>query len=402
MKKPVKIILICVAAFLIVAAAVTVLVFEINNHKLYSIDYSAIEKNEDYSVVRVEGTKYPTVQKLDDSDFKILTFTDTHLDLDYGKGEATYEFMIRNINTFKPDLVVFVGDNVTSAYNRERAKQLGEFMEKCGVYWTFVLGNHEGDNIGSISRQKMCDIFASFDHCVADSSVKTTGDGTKVWGVGNHAVNILDKDGNITETLFLLDGGNEMTKQDIKKYGLENSKETDDYIKASQIKWYEETVKDIAGIAGHTVRSVVFDHIPLPEFKEAYNLITKDETEVIYESDAGTDNCLIEGLKLERVCCSGHNEGFFDKMLELGSTKLVVCGHDHLNSFLLKYSNIKLAYAQDSGYGSYNLVSKHKGDTLYEGCMVITINNEGRHSVKHYLNSELYPEYVIGLEELYK
>ncbi|MGI6213933.1 MAG: metallophosphoesterase family protein, partial [Christensenellales bacterium] len=86
--------------------------------------------------------------------FKILSFTDTHFDTYRRKGRFTMDFLIKNIQIEKPDLVVIVGDVFASRTNRARVKQLCEVMEKLGVYWIPVLGNHEGDNLLSISREK--------------------------------------------------------------------------------------------------------------------------------------------------------------------------------------------------------------------------------------------------------
>ncbi|MDD4112592.1 MAG: metallophosphoesterase, partial [Herbinix sp.] len=336
----------------------------------YKIDRSLVMQNTEYNVVKVDG-EYNSLAKVDafgnylDDDFKIVAFTDMHLDTYKAKGNVTIEMLVRNISSQKPDLVVFVGDNVTSALNARRVKQLGKLMEELGVYWTLVLGNHEGDNNLSISRQKMIDIFASYPHCLVEADKKVTKSGEALWGVGNHVINLLDSKGEIRQSLYFFDSGADMTEEDIENYKEEiesTNKRTDDYIKDSQIQWYKETVSNINNIAKKTVKSVIFSHIPLVEFNTAYEKAIEEHAEAE----------LLHGTKLETVCSSGHNNGLFEVIQDLGSTQAFVSGHDHVNNFAVKYKGIILAYNQNSGYSSYNIVTKKKSDTLIQGFTAYT------------------------------
>ena len=167
-----KTVLISILGALAITAVVLIAVLPVT----YRYNNSLVVKNEEYNVVKVKG-EYTALAKTDalgnylDDDFKILAFTDMHLDTYKDKGNMTIQMLIRNITSQKPDLVVFVGDNITSALNARRTKQLGNLMEELGVYWTLVLGNHEGDNIVSISRQRMINILASYPHCLVEKDI---------------------------------------------------------------------------------------------------------------------------------------------------------------------------------------------------------------------------------------
>ena len=342
----------------------------------YPVDRSLIVKNPEYSVTAEKRDGYTTLVKRDaagnalDEDFKVLGFTDTHLDHNREKGTVTLEYVIRNIVNEKPDLVVFVGDNVTSSFNARRAKQLCRVMEDLGVYWTCVLGNHEGDNPWSISRKKMVRLFSSYPHCLIEADEKHTGDGEPVWGVGNHILNLADAEGRVTRSLIFLDGGNEMTEADREEFAAEieaGNGRGDDYVKESQIRWVRENVAAIreqsASEDAPPVRSTVFVHIPLPEFKLAYEELTGEhevspENIPLYNEPNENGDMILTGQRRETVCCSGHNGGLFDALLDLGSVDLVVCGHDHINDFVLRYRGVTLAYNVPSGYSSYNLLTK--------------------------------------------
>ena len=385
----------------------------------YDIDRSLIVKNPDYNVAAEDRDGYTVLMKKDasgnasDGDLKVIGFTDTHLDHNKEKGNVTMEYIIRNIVSEKPDLVVFVGDNITSSFNARRAKQLCRVMEELGVYWTAVLGNHEGDNRWSMSREKMVKLFSSYPHCLMESDVKHTADGEEVWGNGNHVICLTDPQGCITRSLFFFDGGNEMSEADLAQYAAQIEAGTgrkDDYVKPSQIQWYRETLSALEGLGtpendGH-VPSTVFVHIPLPEYKTAYEALT-GETEV---SPANAPVCdvpnengdmLIMGQRREGICCSGHNGGLFDAILDAGSTDLVVCGHDHINDFVLRWQGVILSYNVPSGYSSYNLYTKKLSDKMIKGYTRYTFRGDGSFDLEQLHNADLWPEAQEEIRKLY-
>ena len=110
--------------------------------------------------------------EISDEAFKILSFTDTHLDANKEKGACTMKYFIANIQKEKPDLVVIDGDTVTGVINRKRAEMFAEVMEKLGVYWITTLGNHEGDNALSLSREDFVELYSSYPHCLIESGDK--------------------------------------------------------------------------------------------------------------------------------------------------------------------------------------------------------------------------------------
>ena len=59
-------------------------------------------------------TIYKKVGDVECDDFKILMFTDTHLDHKKAQCNYTYSMVAKNIMAEKPDLVIFCGDNISS------------------------------------------------------------------------------------------------------------------------------------------------------------------------------------------------------------------------------------------------------------------------------------------------
>lgn len=415
MSKKKKIILIAIAAFLLILVVGIIVAYFVLS-TTYDIDKSYIKRNANYSIEVQTKDGYTTLVKKDasgnvsDEPIKIIAFTDTHLDAKKEKGDVTFSYIVRNIVAEEPDLVVFVGDTVTAGFNRIRCHQLAKTLEQLGVYWAGVLGNHEGDNIWSVSRKGMLKIFSKYDHCLIDNSQKYTHDGTKVWGNGNYVINLADSKGNIYQTLYFLDGGSDMSDEDMIKYDaeFEDKGHNDyDYLKESQIQWYKETVSDIENKNGAKVRSILFDHIPLNEYKTAYEEIT-GETEATYDTpdcyDVANENgtMLIEGQRREAICYSGHNSGMFDAICEMDSTKLVVAGHDHINDFVVLYKGVILSYNVPSGYSSYNLVSKGISDKLMKGYTTYTVSTDGLVGIYQKRNADIYPEEQGAIKALYK
>ncbi len=355
----------------------------------YNYDKSLIKRNPDYSVALMENDKYITIAKVDEKghptndDFKILSFTDVHLDTYKKKSTAALEMVIRNVVNEKPDLVVFDGDIITSSINRRRAKQFVNVMNKLGVYWAAVLGNHEGDNMWSITRKQLMSIYATSPYCLIDTSKKEGVD-----GLGNTVINILNGDNKISQSLYLIDSGAYMSDEDLEKYKdeIENPENNRyDYIKESQIEWYKENVDAIERENGTRVKSIMYAHIPLPEY-----------------DDAVENGTILSGEKRETICHSGHNSGMFDTILEKDSTQAVVSGHDHINDFVAEYQGVRLGYCQSSGYSSYNVVTRGLSDALIQGYSRLMLNNQGDLTWENIKNADVWPSLQPDILKMYK
>lgn len=81
---------------------------------------------------------------------------------------------------------------------------------------------------------------------------------------------------------------------------------------------------------------LAYFHIPLPEF-------------------GSFDASNYTGVKLEGISSATINSGFFNTIVKAGDVKAVFIGHDHLNDFCGKLSNVNLCYAGGFGYHAYGL-----------------------------------------------
>ncbi|MCQ2794770.1 MAG: metallophosphoesterase [Bacilli bacterium] len=394
----------------------------------------------------IKDQEYTTIAKYNEDgsisdDFKIMILTDTHLDSEKNTTNAAYTTMVKNIMYEQPDFVVFCGDICTEIFNEGRAIQFAKTLEELGVYWSCVLGNHEGD-FGTMDRQEMIDMWSKYDHCLIDPSIKHTSDGDLVSGVGNHVINILGSDNKVAQSLFFLESGRVMSNADKKIYNNEiqwmidngKCKASDikfyDYIKDSQISWYQETFKKIRSISPNA-NSTVFSHNPIKDMEDAYLDYLNKEWEGEGKSQgigaieniwpytdatyAGIDNDgVITGRRREDMNYSPHDVRYakesehtpiFNAMKSFGEGQSFFCGHDHLNDFVLRKDGIIMGYIEPINYSSYNLFSKgllgqdpymkeYPDDYLIEGYTTINFNLNVKkiNSIQHYKNFELYGE----------
>lgn len=329
--------------------------------------------------------QYLSVGKVDaegnlvDEPFKILAFTDLHLDKSYKKGAKTIDNMLAAIYTEKPDLLIFTGDIITSATNWLRVKQFGELLEKVGIYWCPILGNHEGDNAFALKRAKTVEIWSGYEHCLMHDDPVALSD--NVWGNGNYVVNIVKSGGIVEQSLIFVDSGDRVSKADAKRLGIVD--DGYDYVKPSQIKWYNGVMDNLDAIEqDEPIKSMLYLHIPLRQYLDALKII-KDEELAVGATASDKTTQYVFGNAYERVCASDHDSGLFDAILKGKSTQAVFCGHDHVNNFNIKYKGINLVYNQKSGYSSYDMASKGLG-TPNQGYTKTIVDKDGKIAISHH------------------
>ena len=356
--------------FKVIIAVLLIIVIGIGSFAVYkntqgiSYDISSIKRIDNNVEIIESSVDSVTIKKNGNGDFKVLMFTDTHLNGKKEKDIQTVSFIAKNITEQKPDLVIFGGDNVSSGFNKKRVNEFAQLMEKLGVYWAAVLGNHEGDGVLAVSREENVEIFSSYEHCLMRNGKEN------VDGNGNYSINILNSDGTLKEVFFLMDSGSYMTEESKKEYNVTKDGEVYDGVKTSQVKWYKEKHDEIEAEYGK-FKSVTVVHIPVYQAEKEYS-----------------ENDFLYGEKREGVCESGFDSGLFDAMIEKSSAQAVYFGHDHVNDFGVMNDNILLSYIQPSGYGVYNMESKFGSpeNEWIQGCTLLNIKDDGTYSSERIYN----------------
>ena len=317
-------------------------------------------------VITGEDEESVTLQKTDDGPWKVLMFTDLHLcrvDGKYIEENAKIELytgfdrMIRSIQREKPDLVLLGGDNVVEGWNHKRTRTFARALERLGVFWGGVIGNHEGDSFGSYKRENMVKKFASYDHCIMRRGPQN------IDGDCNYCIHLLNSDGSHAETVFCLDTFNNITDEIRASHEI-FEKETDyDGAHENQVEWYRAKAKALKRVYGD-YKSILLMHIPLPAFDRA----------------AETGKFLYGDLR-EPICSTCYENGLFDAIKQVGVTQAVFCGHDHLNNFGVEYEGVVLSYIEPSGYGSYGMINRGKPEKEWlQGYTALTIAPDGSYT----------------------
>ncbi len=278
---------------------------------------SAIGQHHDISEYFARGFEEAnSIQYVDD--FKILQLTDPHIG-DKDDQDVHYAFMRKTIQASNPNMIIITGDLFTFA-SRGTAIRLFKFFDSFNVPWTVTFGNHDEQCFFSVDW--MTETLSKWGN---NCYFKDFQD-DDIPGNCNFAINVY-KDHQVFKQLIMMDTN---------RYNF-NGYFGYDYIKKSQIKWYEELVDYTATKAGSVVESLMFYHIPLPEIDEAY---------AAYEE--GTADHYYFGTKEEKTCPPEENSGLFDVILAKGSTKAMFFGHDHVNDFAIKYKGVDFVYGVKS------------------------------------------------------
>lgn len=348
-----------------------------------------------FSAVKSTNMLKPTLDKetgfytfTTDRDFKVMQLTDLHIGsaiLSVDNDIQAMNEVARMVQVEKPDLVIITGDAIFPVpgsgtfNNRTSCKVFCTLMNSLGVYWCYCFGNHDNQLPSYHSEAYLAQMYEnSSEKCLFQRGPSS------VDGEGNYAINVKNTDGIITRSYIIMDS-HSYTSSD--KWGFNN---TYDNIHPNQIAWYKSTVRElsaqnqktIASISDSkkmkeysdefsTVKSFVFLHIPLEEYKTAWFNYKNNG----YKNTADTKYmygwC---GEEKPYICCGAGHDNMFETAAELGSTQGFFCGHDHTNNFSFNYKGIRLTYSYSIDSLVYKNI-KHLGSQ--RGCTLIYSSADG-------------------------
>ena len=309
-----------------------------------------------------EETGVYTITNDDGSDFKILQLTDIHIGgsvITYDKDLKALEACFKLIEHTKPDLVIVTGDlcypiglQSFSFNNSAPVQQFAAFMRNTGVPWAFTYGNHDTERVAIINETGLDELFRSLSWKTSKNLLYPYVQ-PEIMGRSNQIIELRNQDGSLNQALFLIDS-NAYTGEGLNKY---------DYIHDDQVDWYRENVLRLNAEEGKTVSSMCFFHIPLQQYRTAYELYEAGSEEVSYFFGANEEKLF------DKICCSEYPSRMFDAAKELGSTKAFFCGHDHYNNMSLEYQGIRLTYGMSIDYFVSPGIAR---DTRQRGATLIT------------------------------
>ena len=337
-----------------------------------------------------------------DNDFRVMQLSDVHIGAGFmsvKKDNQAINAVAAMVAEEKPDLVIVTGDiaypvpfQAGTFNNKTGAVIFASLMEKLGVYWCPAFGNHDTEAYSYFSREDISELYSNrqkYPHCLFQSGPKD------VDGYGNYIVNVQISKGEITQSFVTLDSHSYI---DNDYFGIMWKY---DCVHKNQVEWYEQQIKALTKINNNkTPKSLMFFHMPPQEMLTAYNEYKengyKDTADSKYTGGKAGEKDLV-------VYPSEKNYGLFDKCLELGSTKGIFFGHDHLNNFTMLYKGIQLTYDYTVDYLAYVGINKYG---TQRGCTMITTKPDGSFESKaeNYYQDKYTPQKekeTVSMEDFY-
>lgn len=315
----------------------------------------------------------------ENGEFRIMCFADSQDDENLE--ETTTAIMREAIKKYKPDLVIFLGDNtVAKGYDNQKTAIEAVTLpcRESSTPYAIVFGNHDEEQ--GVSKEDLLEIYRNLG-CLTFDAVP------EMYGCGTCNLPILSSDG--TKTVFniwLTDSGSYNTDSDQWGY---------DYIHPDQIEWYKATAEALkAANGGKAVPSMNFQHIVIPEIYDELFL------EVPFRSDALTYNYngksyfklpvfhRLHGYWLEECCPPKDYDGQLDAWVEEGDVIAAFHGHDHDNSYETNIKGVDIINVPTVGCSAYS-------KAVTRGCGLITLNEKNPAKYKY----ELVHMYDLALEK---
>lgn len=258
----------------------------------------------------------------EDGTFTILQLTDLHIGSFpfHKKDEQTFALLKEMTEKANPDLIVITGDVIWSEGVPKPEKSFNQVIDVLNdlqVPVAITYGNHDTEegiarsDLRSLEEKLTFPVEKKHFHVVEDRA--------------SFCVEVFDRNGRVGNVLYLIDSGS----IDPLKIG------TYEYVHPDQVTWFNDVSKTYGDRKKNEKSDLLFLHIPLPEYKEAW----------VHGRVSGTRNEVISSPLV--------NTGLFTSILIDGRVAGVFCGHDHDNDFVASYHGVKLGFGRVSGYHCY-------------------------------------------------
>lgn len=294
-----------------------------------------------------------------DGTLKILQISDAQ-DMHIVRPEMV-RMLNRIYDTEKPDLVVFTGDNIlgnhvddmpvgtwhprrSKAFTTRRIRQslchILEPLELRGIPFTMTYGNHDDRN--ALTQREQAEMWAQYEGFFGLNEDPAVPCDT-------FNVPIYDRTGErIVYNLWLMDSAGQ--RDDGSGY---------ECVQPESLEWYRKTSQALrAQNGGEPVRSLMFQHIPMPEMGALFIPCAADDAGAIRKRD-GTC-CRLDpehatGFGYEYDDFLPEDCGQFAVLRETGDVDAVVSGHLHLNGFDGTVNGMRMIATPGASFRSYGL-----------------------------------------------
>ncbi len=313
------------------------------------------------------------LEKKPGEDFIVLNLSDPQL----GDGEwaedhpnrLILEGTVRElVKRVRPGLITVSGD-LAWAGNDAAYDALADLLDSTGIPWAPMWGNHDNqggpEKVEAVVKRYLTRPLCLYERGPADL------------GNGNYVIRI-EEEGRPVEGILVMDS------HDRAPYVNEKGEKSEEWAKLwpAQLDWYRN---EIAALEADGCRDTsLFMHIPIYAYREAHAAAEKpgiDPKSVTPEQADGPGvwNPGYEdsfGVRHEGICSYPADEGMFDLILALGSTKTLVAGHDHVNNTVIRYRGVTFVYSLKAGPGCY-------WEPSLNGGTVFAVSSEGVREIRH-------------------
>ena len=296
-----------------------------------------------------------------DHKFKIMQIADTQ-EIP-AVSPDTLSLINNALDREKPDLVIFTGDQI-KGYSKKFKKDsaiiestidtLVEPIARRNIPFMVTYGNHDAQC--GVDNRGQYKFYAKYDNFIS-GNLRNSDD------VGTADIQIYSstEDKPVFE-LYIIDSHGK-------------AKDGAGYapVDKEQIEWYISRREQLKAENGDYLPSLVFQHIPVPEFFDVIKKVPKGTKGAVSAYGAHeneyfvlNDETIAEGgFMLESPASPDVNTGEFEAMSEKGDVLGIYVGHDHNNSFVVKYKGVDLGYTQGAGFNVYG-PGENRGVRIFE------------------------------------
>ncbi len=320
-----------------------------------------------------------TLKKDPLKDFIILNLTDPQLsDREWADpSNSNRQILIYTVTELAerihPDLILISGD---LAYGRHFAayEALADFLDSFAIPWAPIWGNHDNQE-GPEAVLQVVSSYLKHPYCLYEPGDSSLGN-------GNYVIRI-EENGHPIEGILMMDS------HDKSPFTTTSGETAMVWAKLlpEQITWYRKQITDL--IAAGCSDTLLVTHIPIYAYRHAFAAAARSDIDYLKASDEAYASGEVWkkdyqdsfGVRREYISSYEAEDGMLEAIQSLGSTKHVLAGHDHVNSFSISYQGIRFTYGLKTGAGCY-------WNKELNGGTVLTVTSHGISNIRHeYINA---------------
>src|SRR5690554_4940388 len=304
------------------------------------------------SFLIVIGQERPILKFNSQSRFKIVQFTDIHIQYDSYRSDSALVMMKTVIEREKPDLVILTGDVVGSDNRKKAWLKVAQVMIDSKTPWAAMLGNHDAEY--ELNKQQTMDAIVGLPYNLTISGPE------EIAGAGNFVLPIQSSSSDKTAALcYVLDVSATNRPP-------ENHTGVYEWIDDSQVEWYKrQSTAYTKQNGGKPLPALAFFHIPFPE----YNEVVGKSTTVGYQAEVHPTS-------------PDSRSNFYAALQDCKDVMGTFAGHQHNNNYIGCLNDICLAFGQTSGRQVYGergsgarVIVLHEGQRKFDSWILKLYDN---------------------------